>query len=222
MIARLFNQDRLLFFENGITSFNLPVAEHVIGTRASRTTHPRYLKSWHASLRFFSTGRSTIDNPFLWLTKAQVVRRLGGQRSDHLIPLTTSCAQVRQLSFDQRQCGVCSQCVERRFALLAAGMGDTEPPGAYAVDLFDGPYDAHHKAAMAAHHVLRGRQFAGMSETAFVASNGEIFRALSSLAGQQSPTTSEASTIFIAATGDEIVTVVNQRLRAAANLECRS
>jgi hypothetical protein len=131
-IARLFNQDQLLFFENGITSFNLPVADHVIGTRASRTTHPRTLKSMTRLATLLLDQPFAIDNPFLWLTKAQIVRRLASHGHDPLIPMTTSCAQIRQLSFDGRQCGVCSQCVERRFALLAASMGDAEPPGAYS------------------------------------------------------------------------------------------
>ena len=37
VVARMFERNVVHFFENGITSFNLPIAEHVIGTRASRT-----------------------------------------------------------------------------------------------------------------------------------------------------------------------------------------
>jgi hypothetical protein len=41
--ARMFGLDTVHFCENGITSFNLPIGEQVLGTRASRTTHPRVL-----------------------------------------------------------------------------------------------------------------------------------------------------------------------------------
>jgi hypothetical protein len=37
-------QHRVLFYENGVISFNLPIAGQVVGARASRTTHPRTLR----------------------------------------------------------------------------------------------------------------------------------------------------------------------------------
>ena len=51
-IAQMFGREVVQFFENGITSFNFPISEHVIGTWASRTTHPRVLARFS---RFFST-----------------------------------------------------------------------------------------------------------------------------------------------------------------------
>jgi hypothetical protein len=41
IVARMFRKNKLSFFENGIVSFNFPISEHVLGARASRTTHPR-------------------------------------------------------------------------------------------------------------------------------------------------------------------------------------
>ena len=35
-------------------------------------------------------------------------------------------------------CGQCSQCVDRRFAILAAGLEQEDPAEAYKVDLFTG------------------------------------------------------------------------------------
>ena len=41
VVARMFGLNDLSFYENGVMSINLPIAEHVLGSRASRTTHPR-------------------------------------------------------------------------------------------------------------------------------------------------------------------------------------
>jgi hypothetical protein len=71
---------------------------------------------------------------------------------------------------------------------------------------------------MAAHHVLRAHQFADMSETAFVASHGEIFRAMSSLPGTSAGNIRRIYDLHCRY-GREIVTVVNERLRAAADLD---
>jgi hypothetical protein len=43
VVARMFDRDEFSFYENGVVSINLPVAEHVLGARASRTTHPSFL-----------------------------------------------------------------------------------------------------------------------------------------------------------------------------------
>ena len=75
-VGAMFNKDVVHFFENGITSFNLPIAEHVIGTRASRTTHPRVLREFEHLFSLLLDRRITIRNPFLWHTKADVVEVL--------------------------------------------------------------------------------------------------------------------------------------------------
>jgi hypothetical protein len=45
LVTRMFQKQKIVFYENGVTSFNLPIADHVLGTRASRTTHPRTLRA---------------------------------------------------------------------------------------------------------------------------------------------------------------------------------
>ena len=82
-IARSFGRDTIHFFENGITSFNLPIAEHVIGTRASRTTHPRTLASFARLFSLLLQRTLDVKNQFLWRTKSEVVemlRQMGARR----------------------------------------------------------------------------------------------------------------------------------------------
>jgi hypothetical protein len=183
LVARMFGHNRFLFFENGITSFNLPVADHVIGTRASRTTHPRVLHSFERLFSLLLGIRIEIRNPYLWKTKADVVEILGRCGGADLISNTVSCANVRALPMTGRQCGVCSQCVERRFAILAAGLDGHEPADTYATDLLRGAHRKVDDLTMAECHVLRAYKLAGMSDAAFLANYGQVFRALSYLPG---------------------------------------
>src|SRR5271165_5130634 len=64
------------FFENGIVSLNLPVADEALRARASRTTHPvalHLLKSLCSAV----TGRDfAVDNPYLFKTKTDVVKEI--------------------------------------------------------------------------------------------------------------------------------------------------
>jgi 7-cyano-7-deazaguanine synthase in queuosine biosynthesis len=63
-----------------------------------------------------------VDNPYFWHTKTDVLqemRRLGFQ---HLIAHTRSCAHVRDMTRMHSHCGRCSQCIDRRFAVLATGL----------------------------------------------------------------------------------------------------
>ena len=217
-IARLFNRKRLLISENGITSFNLPLAEHVLGTRASRTTHPRVLRDMGQLASLVLGEPFTIENPLLWSTKGEAIASLPANQCADLIRLTTSCASVRFLSMAGRQCGTCSQCVERRLSLLGAGLADREPADSYAIDLFEGPYGTGHDIAMAAHHVLRARRLAAMSESDFASAYGQIFRALSSLPGPRSENIRRVHDLH-RRYGAAIVNVVNDRLKGAANLD---
>ena len=76
VVARLFGNTQIRFFENGVVSINLPIAEQVVGARATRTTHPLVLELFR---EFFSAavgGPIEVENPFIWKTKAEVVRSI--------------------------------------------------------------------------------------------------------------------------------------------------
>lgn len=67
--ARAFARDRVSFHENGVLSLNLPPVGNVLGTRATRTTHPQALARF---TDFFSRafgGSMRIDNSYFWRTK---------------------------------------------------------------------------------------------------------------------------------------------------------
>jgi 7-cyano-7-deazaguanine synthase in queuosine biosynthesis len=214
-IARAFDRDTVLFFENGITSFNLPISEHVVGARASRTTHPRTLAGFARLFSLLLQRTVHIKNHFLWLTKSEVVGTLQSNGCEALVSKTTSCASVRNWAMTTKQCGVCSQCIERRFAVLAAGLDACEPAETYGVQLFTGAHTKPEDITIAEQHISRAERLASMTEPTFLAAYGQVFRALPYLEGSAAE---NATKIFHLHQryGRAILDVVNNEMRANA------
>jgi hypothetical protein len=185
VVARLFGRDTVRFYENGIISLNLPVASHVLGARASRTTHPRVLADLSQLFSLVLDRQVAIENPYFWKTKSDVVAVICQHGCTNLIAETMSCAHVREATRRARHCGVCSQCIDRRFGILGAGQGAAEPPDAYAVDLFRGARKPGRDVVMAESYVLHALKLAAMSEQTFQSSFGQVFQALPYLPGAQ-------------------------------------
>ena len=76
VVARAFSRDRILFFENGVVSFNFPISPQALGGRATRTTHPQVLNGFEKLFSLIFDRSFSVDNPFLWKTKAEVLREL--------------------------------------------------------------------------------------------------------------------------------------------------
>ena len=119
--ASLLKVRRVRFFENGVVSVNLPISRQVIGTMATRTTHPRTLQLIGEVLKRIADDPIEIDNPYARMTKSEVVAHLRDLGGAGLIGETRSCSGVRQRTVEHPHCGCCSQCLDRRFAVLAAG-----------------------------------------------------------------------------------------------------
>lgn len=214
-IGRMFDCDDIQLFENGITSFNLPIAEHVIGTRASRTTHPRALASFANFFSLLTQRQIKIENHFLWKTKAEVVEVLRIHGCENLIPSSTSCANVRNWAMTTKQCGVCSQCIERRIAVLGAGLAECEPEDSYNVELFTGAHTNAEDITMAEQHISRAARFAAMTKDSFLMNYGQVFRTLPYLPGRADD---NAGRIFELHRryGHQVIEVVDARLRTHA------
>ena len=178
VVAHLFGNKRIRFFENGVVSINLPISEQVVGARATRTTHPLVLERFRA---FFSAtvGRSIeVDNPFIWKTKADVVRTIVELGCAPLIKNTVSCTRTYEATTLQTHCGCCSQCIDRRFEMLAAGAADHDPVEKYKVELLKGERNRPEHLTMAESYVRTALEFCGMGELAFFGRfGGEAARA---------------------------------------------
>jgi hypothetical protein len=73
VIAMSQGGDRIYVFENGVTSLNLARRQDLMNARASRTTHPQTLGRIGRFLSAFAGQEFTVEAPFLWQTKSDIV-----------------------------------------------------------------------------------------------------------------------------------------------------
>lgn len=217
IVARMFGRKDLSFYENGVVSINLPIAEHVLGARASRTTHPRVFTDCSQLFSLLLSDKFTVHNPYLWKTKSDVVRVLADKQCADLITKTLSCTRVREATRRKRHCGVYSQCVDRRFGILAAGMAAHEPADNYAVDLFTGAHKPGAALTMIESYVVRAQKLATMSEQAFMASYGQIFRAVPYLPGSADQNARQIWDLH-RRHGQEVISVIDGALKNNASV----
>ena len=153
VVARMFKARRLSFYENGVVSHNLPISPQVIGTMATRTTHPGALLRLGRLLDALSdstaSDRIRLTNPYAWLTKTEVVDRIAAHGGAAQIGNAVSCTVLRRQSAAVTHCGACSQCLDRRFAIVAAGLEDHDPSAGYETDVFVGPRQPNRSRTMA-------------------------------------------------------------------------
>jgi Queuosine biosynthesis protein QueC len=177
-VAAVLRLYRFCFYENGVTSLNLPPSAQVVGARASRTTHPAVLRGFAGLCSQLAERPFYVENPFLWKTKTEVIQRLAAAGCGGLIAHSRSCANPRQASTQQPHCGLCSQCIDRRFAVLAAGAHDHDPASDYRIDLLSGPRPEGHAQTMLAVYVEMARQISRMTAAQFFRRFGEASRVL--------------------------------------------
>ena len=193
-IARLAGNNHIHFCENGVTSFNLPIAGQVVGARATRSTHPRVV---HGLSAFFSTllgDEIRINSPFLWKTKTEVAAALAQSRHRDLCAHSVSCSHVHEITRLKTHCGRCYQCIDRRFATLAARLADVDPEEMYEVDLLTGARDDGEDRTMAESYVRHAIELRRLSDKGFFGRFvGEVSRAASCIDGMSADQVMEAT-----------------------------
>ncbi len=178
-VAHLIGLDRVRFYENGVIGLNLPHAASVVGGRASRTTHPRVLRGFAGLFAELFEKPFTVENPFEWKTKTEVVQSLIDAGSRGLIGLTNSCAHLWQATLEHPHCGICSQCIDRRFAVLASGADHDDPVGRYAVELELGEREESEDLALLAGYLETANEVSRFGDAGeFFARFGEATRAV--------------------------------------------
>jgi hypothetical protein len=142
VVARVFGLRRVRFYENGVTSLNLPPSPQVIGGRASRTTHPLALAGFRDLFSLLFGTAFEVDNPFEWRTKADLLRGLKVAGYGELCALAVSCAHTWEQTLTHPHCGRCSQCIDRRVNAIAAGLTAAEDdPDRYRMKVLTDPRD---------------------------------------------------------------------------------
>lgn len=177
-VARMAGLSSIRFFENGVVSLNLPLSPQIIGARATRTTHPKVLASMRRLMSLVTERDFDVTNDFIWKTKAEIVQEIVTAGHGPMIPLSTSCTHTWEMRTDQPHCGTCSQCIDRRFAILAGGAGDFERADTYRCDLLVGEQTAGESRIMLSSYVETAQQVSNMDEARFFSRYGEAVRAL--------------------------------------------
>lgn len=177
-VARMFGKDRFDVYENGVVSINLPIARDIQGARATRTTHPKVLRGFEAIFSALFDRPIQIGTPFQWLTKKEIVSKLSEHGLAHLLAQTVSCVHPRAWTSEKRHCGTCFQCIDRRFAILAAGLEESDPAEQYRLDLLTGDRSSDRDLRTAIAYVKFFQTLAGAPKARFLANYPQIASAL--------------------------------------------
>jgi 7-cyano-7-deazaguanine synthase in queuosine biosynthesis len=136
IVANELKIEKIFYCENGMTTFNLPLSEQRVGSRSTRTTHPRVISLFSSFIEQLLRTKLVFDNPFLLKTKTEVIARLVELGYESLIAQTLSCTRTFAVEKTKRHCGVCIQCLTRRFAVVAADVESHDPVDDYVKDIF--------------------------------------------------------------------------------------
>jgi 7-cyano-7-deazaguanine synthase in queuosine biosynthesis len=164
-VAELFHVSAIRFYENGVVSLNLPVADEVLRARASRTTHPLGLQQLSKFLSLVLDRPFEVDNPYLFKTKLEVVQQIEACGQSDLIGMTCSCATPGRYASAQHHCGSCSQCIDRRIAILAASLEDYDGANDYKTDVITGARDQGYEHNIAVNYARHAIELFQMSES---------------------------------------------------------
>jgi 7-cyano-7-deazaguanine synthase in queuosine biosynthesis len=153
----------VILADNGIVSLNLPINDQLLGTLASRSTHPKFVWLFNALIEDVLPRGPRVRNPLWNRTRAEALEVLKEVGLRELLQETNSCAHGRGLPNVTPHCGTCSQCIDRRFASIAAGMQKFDLAERYKTDIFRDPL-AGNSLTMAESHVRFAREAVPMSD----------------------------------------------------------
>ena len=134
-LATAFRLDRFYICENGVTSLNFARRDELINARASRTTHPQTIGRLAKLFSIIAEKPFTLETPFLWLTKSDVVRYLDEAGHGSLISSSVSCSHTYNSGPNATHCGECFQCLDRRIGIYGSGANTWDNEDLYAANI---------------------------------------------------------------------------------------
>jgi 7-cyano-7-deazaguanine synthase in queuosine biosynthesis len=115
LAARRSGHSKLVMIaENGQMAIHLPLSAARIGAFSTHTAHPEFVFKVSEFFTQLLGYPITIENPYLYRTKAEVVEKLASAHTS-AVPLSVSCWRGSRQSFNH--CGQCIPCLIRRVAL---------------------------------------------------------------------------------------------------------
>lgn len=134
--AIMHDQRTIEMFESGVGAINLPLMAGMVGSKATRSSHPEFLRLMSNLASLVADSEVEFTLPFADKTKGEVVKTLATDDLQEFAAMTASCIRYPIRHKRYKQCGLCPACIFRRAALQVAGI--REPENAYKYD-FLGP-----------------------------------------------------------------------------------
>lgn len=166
--------ERVYLADNGPVSINLPINDQLVGALASRSTHPKFLHLFNAFVADLFPTPVRVSNPHAFRTRAEVMQLLKDANCQHLLPRTLSCSAWSRLPAITPQCGVCSQCIDRRVAAIAAGLEEWDPGPAYRTDALTADLTQWQAQTVAESYVRFAKRVRGMDNDQLFASYPQL------------------------------------------------
>ena len=169
---------RVLLPDNGYVSLNPAYNDQLVGALNSRGTHPTFLRLVNELAALIFPAGVRFENPLADRTRAEALSILKAHEVGELVGLTRSCGKHRGRPKQVPHCGGCSQCVDRRFAVVAAGLEAYDPANRYEADLFRGPLKTDEARTVAVSYVRFARETEQVSADELYAEHEELIGAL--------------------------------------------
>lgn len=125
----------LYMYENGFGALNLPFNATQVGIETSKAASPVFHRPMENLIEWVSGAPFKIVNPFLFLTKGQVLRLARLEKFGLNLAETFSCDRFPDWREGKPQCGTCASCILRRLSLEAADLADFDSGDKYARDV---------------------------------------------------------------------------------------
>jgi 7-cyano-7-deazaguanine synthase in queuosine biosynthesis len=134
VVAAMQGASRVEVLESGVGAINLPLMAGMVGSKATRSCHPEFLRLMSRLVTLVAGREIVYRLPFMDRTKGEMVKMLANVGLENLARSTVSCVHFPLRERRHKQCGVCPACIFRRHAMLIGGV--REPRGTYKFDLF--------------------------------------------------------------------------------------
>ena len=161
--------------DNGVVSLNLPINKQLLGARATRSTHPKFIRLYNRLLEAIFPNGPQLANPLWARTRAETLDILRMAGLTGLIEETNSCSHQRGRTKMRPFCGACSQCIDRRHAIKSAGLEEFDPADRYEVDIFRGEIPEGAARTMAYSYYDFAREVEDRSPNELLAAYPELF-----------------------------------------------
>lgn len=136
IVSRRQGYSKIMYMaENGQFAIHLPLNQSRIGPFSTHTADPEFILLVENVFQIIlENEKLKIINPFLYLTKAEVVAKMPKILLEQAY-LSVTCWKVSRV---QKHCGECIPCISRRIALEYHGVKFNE----YVIDLFNTNIDS--------------------------------------------------------------------------------